>query len=58
MEPLEEVSIAEDASGTIEGYIYKVASGACYSTNHSPLRDKLKVREIIFSAERDLRVRQ
>lgn len=56
MEPLEEVSVAEDASGTIEGYIYKVVSGSCYSVNYSPLRDNLRVREIIFSAKRDLRV--
>lgn len=56
MEPLDEVSIAEDASGMIEGYIYKVVSGECYSINHAPLRDNLKVKEIVFSAARDLRV--
>ena len=56
MEPLQEVSIAEDASGTEEGYIYKVVGGACYSIHHSTQRDNLKVTEIIFLAERDLRV--
>ncbi|MHA7117072.1 hypothetical protein ACX0KM_23465 [Pseudomonas promysalinigenes] len=56
MEPLQEVSIAEDASGTEEGYIYKVVGGACYSIHHSPHRENLKVTEIIFSADRDLRV--
>ncbi|GLH45893.1 hypothetical protein RS3R6_30720 [Pseudomonas atacamensis] len=56
MEPLQEVSIAEDFSGTEEGYIYKVVSGACYSIHHSPQQENLKVKEIIFLAERDLRV--
>lgn len=56
MEPLQEVSIAEDASGKEEDYIYKVVGGACYSIHLSPQRDNLKVTEIIFSAERHLRV--
>ncbi|MBA1201983.1 hypothetical protein G7009_09450 [Pseudomonas capeferrum] len=55
MEQLLEVSIAGDGSGTIEGYIYKVKGGACYSIEHAPLCDNLKVKEIIFSAARDLR---
>lgn len=56
MEPLQEVSIAECDSGAEEGYIYKVVGGACYSIHLSPRQEKLKVTEIIFSAERDLRV--
>lgn len=57
MEPLIEVSVAENGLGALEAYLYKVEGGACYSTHHSPQIDNLKITEIIFSAERDLRVR-
>ena len=57
MEPLIEVSVAEDSSEALKAYLYKVEGGACYSTHHSPQIDSLKVTEVIFLAERDLRVR-
>ncbi|MEK2612335.1 hypothetical protein WLF18_24930, partial [Pseudomonas shirazensis] len=57
MEPLKEVSIAEDASTAMEGYMYEVARGARYSIHHEHPYDNLSVTEIIFSAERDLRIR-
>lgn len=52
-----EVSVAENGLGALEAYLYKVEGGACYSTHYSPQIDSLKITEIIFSAERDLRVR-
>lgn len=55
MEPLKEVSIVKDASGAVEGFIYEVAGGACYGLHSAPLQDNLKVKEIVFSSERDLR---
>ncbi|EMR46300.1 hypothetical protein [Pseudomonas putida] len=57
MEPLKEVSVAEDPSGTIEGYIYKVLGGACYSIHHASGCNNVKIKEVIFSADRDLRLR-
>jgi len=57
MEPLKEVSIAENASTAAEGYMYEVMGGAHYSIHHEPPHDNLRVTEIIFSAERDLRIR-
>lgn len=56
MEPLIEVSVAEDYAGTIEGYVYRVEGGACYSFQHAADHNNLKVTEVIFSAQRDLRV--
>ena len=55
MEPLIEVSVAEGDAGAMEGYVYKVEGGACYSIQHTADHINLKVTEIIFSAERDLR---
>lgn len=55
LEPLIQVSVARDGSGTIEGYIYKVEGGACYSSEHEQPCADLKVSKIIFSAKRDLR---
>lgn len=57
MEPLVEVSIAKGDFGTIEGYIFRVEGGACYSIEHAPQCNNVKVTEIIFLAERDLRTR-
>ncbi|BAW27005.1 hypothetical protein [Pseudomonas putida] len=54
MEPLIEVSFAEDTAGAMEGYLYKVEGGASYSINHTADHSNLKIIEIIFSAERDL----
>ncbi|KPY35600.1 hypothetical protein [Pseudomonas syringae] len=55
MEPLIEVSVAEDSSGTVEGYLYKVEGGACYSLHPAAQHAELKKTEIVFLAERDLR---
>ncbi len=55
MEPLVEVSVAEDDSGAIEGYVYRVEGGGCYSIEHYAGCSNLKVTKIIFSAARDLR---
>ncbi|APO80963.1 TPA: hypothetical protein ACHTCR_000223 [Pseudomonas putida] len=57
MEPLIEVSVTEDGSGCIGGYLYKVEGGKSYSIHYASSRENVKVKEIIFSAERDLRVR-
>lgn len=56
MEPLIEVSVAEDDTGTIQGYVYRVEGGACYSIQQAEDHDNLKITEVVFSAERDLRV--
>ncbi|MQT76172.1 hypothetical protein [Pseudomonas helleri] len=55
MEPLVEVDVAENDSGTIKGYVYRVEGGACYSIEHPAGCSNLKVTDIIFSAARDLR---
>nr|WP_256666524.1 hypothetical protein [Pseudomonas sp. FSL R10-2964] len=55
MEPLIEVGVAQDNKGEVEGYLFKVAGGVSYSTHHSRDHSNLKVTEIIFSADRDLR---
>lgn len=55
MEPLIEVSVAQSDTGEVEGYLFKVAGGATYSNHHLGDHRNLKVTEIIFSADRDLR---
>lgn len=55
MEPLIEVSVAEDDANKQEGYVYKVEGGACYSVHHGPACGDLKTIEIIFSAKQHLR---
>lgn len=55
MEPLIEVSVAENDSGTVEGYMFRVEGGACYSIEHAAGCLDLTIIEVIFSAERDLR---
>ena len=50
-----EVDVAENDSGTIKGYVYRVEGGACYSIEHPAGCSNLKVTDIIFSAARDLR---
>jgi hypothetical protein len=54
MEPLIGLSVAEDSATKMEGYIYKVAGGVCYSLHHMAGLDNLNVTELIFSADRDL----
>ncbi|WP_296180001.1 hypothetical protein [Pseudomonas sp. UBA1879] len=56
MERLVEVSIVEDETGTMEDYVYKVEGGASYGVSRLEDHNGLKVTEVIFSAERDLRV--
>ena len=55
MEPLIEVSVVESGDGAMEGYVFRVESGALYSLRHSDELDHFKVTDVIFSAERDLR---
>lgn len=55
MEPLVEISLAEDSHGNVEGYLYQVEGGACYSLIHGADHSTLKKTEIIFLAARDLR---
>ncbi|MFP3679486.1 hypothetical protein SB725_20510 [Pseudomonas sp. SIMBA_041] len=55
MEPLIEVSIAEDDAYNLEDYIFRVEGGACYSIQHEKRCGNLKITKTIFSAERHLR---
>ncbi|WP_224790566.1 hypothetical protein [Pseudomonas fluorescens] len=55
MEPLLEVSLVHDDSGTIDGCIYRVESGACYSIQNMVTGSNPRNTQLIFSAERDLR---
>lgn len=55
MEPLTEVSVAEDEEDNQPGYVYRVGGGASYSTHPASGRGNLRTTEVIFSAGRHLR---
>ncbi|PKM23667.1 MAG: hypothetical protein CVV09_17845 [Gammaproteobacteria bacterium HGW-Gammaproteobacteria-13] len=55
MEPLAEVSIAEDEKSNQPGYVYRVISGASYSAHPESGRGTLRTTEVIFSAGLHLR---
>lgn len=58
MEPLIEVSVVKDDTGSVEGYVYRVEGGTCYSIHHAAADYEFELTEIIFSAERDLCTRK
>lgn len=55
MEALVEVSLVHDDLGMIDGCIYRVEGGGCYSIQYVDASSNLTNTELIFSAERDLR---
>lgn len=55
MEPLAEVSVAEDDEYNQPGYVYRVEGGGSYSTHPACGRVSLRTTEVIFFAGRHLR---
>ncbi|WP_312913800.1 hypothetical protein [Stutzerimonas nitrititolerans] len=58
MEPLAEVSVAEDEDGNPSDYVYTVAGGSSYSTQFASDWGKPKTTQVIFLAGRHIRTSQ